>query len=327
MVWTYAVLSIAASTITFEGGNDQALVKALARQTGKSVWTVVDPERTWPKFEAKYDPEKDDLAQVVGYKLGCSVVQTENALVLRPAWSMWYFSQQNRQNYDYFIEQRLLKSGYATKLAEVIDERVRFAPNGVAHPLYRAAPTGTTKRLRWHWFFEGAWLAIDGPELDQGPYLEAMAKALSGEVRETDETIRIDLDAAEFKRRAVATYDAFADVRDPAAFMPSASAKYASAVFQRLTPDEIQKAYRDPSTETEFPNLAADRQIQDLARLRLREDKKVNLGSVDPGESNIPPTIYSKINFEGPLIPVIFPPNNNVLTKIRSFDGRESLVF
>ncbi|MFN3730185.1 MAG: hypothetical protein ACK4XJ_10770 [Fimbriimonadaceae bacterium] len=45
MVWAYAVLGIAAATITFEGGNDQALVRALAKQTGKSVWTVVDPER------------------------------------------------------------------------------------------------------------------------------------------------------------------------------------------------------------------------------------------------------------------------------------------
>ncbi|MFN3730186.1 MAG: hypothetical protein ACK4XJ_10775 [Fimbriimonadaceae bacterium] len=322
-----AVLSIAASTITFEGGNDQDLVRALAKQTGKSVWTVVDPERTWPKFEAEYDPEKDDLAQVVGSSLKCDTVLTEKALILRPSWSMAYLSQQKRIIYSSEIERRILGGHQPREVAEVAGDQIKFDPKGVPHPLYRVVPTGTENRLTWHWFFEGAWLAIDGPGLTLRDYMSALARALGGVAREVPNVTRIDLDGNEFRRRAIATYSELSNGTQAVTLLPIASAKYSAAVYERLTGQQLYDAFRDPTKETLFPELASDSHVQTLARIRLREDKKIDVLSTDPGDSGIPANVYAQFDFGGAWTPLIFPSTGQVASYMRSRDGKANIAF
>jgi hypothetical protein len=275
---------------------------------------------------AKYDPEKDDLAQVVGYHLATNVVQTDHALILRPYWASMYMSKQNRLNYDSRIEATMLASALPRLLAEVAEDQVRFSPKGVPHPLYRVAPTGTVKRLRWHWFFEGAWISLDGPALKTNDYLEALAKTLGGTLKEVEDSLRIDLDGDEFKRRGISTYQSLAKGVQPHALLPVASAQYSGAVFERLTAAQLYEAYRDSGKTSTFPDLAADPHVQNLALIRLREDRKVSIGSPEPGESGIPIHIYEKFDFWGPWTPYIFAQTGGVSSLLRSRDGKENIV-
>ncbi len=129
----------------------------------------------------------------------------------------------------------------AVKAKVVTDEdRILAESQGAGNSLEELVPITLKKPIHWHWYFNEAHLIVKLPEMSESDYAKALAKALGAKVVDRGKDFYLDLDIPEYRRRALASYDAMPSL------LPSpgirAECDFAQAVVGNIQDETLAKA-------------------------------------------------------------------------------------
>ena len=244
-------------TVTFSGGNINALAKTMAEATGQNV--VIFQSFTDQVKAVTFDPgDLTSMARAIRAKTGLSI-----APGVELALSDGYITPERV---------RPITSRFPVEYVELprtafVDHKITFRTEKSERLNIGAlarAPFG--KPLTVHWIYDRSPVAIQANEMPERDFLSHLAKALGARLIDSPKEYRLDFDPLEFKKRATNRILNWPDIWIPEGdsedYHPRQAFAMIGAIVNQMRSEDLIETFRKPDSKTTF-RVNKNKAIQD----------------------------------------------------------------
>lgn len=259
------IMLLAIWSITFAGGDDNALADSLAKSFSKPVVILADGRKPWPSVKESADSEAGLLAKLrQRFSIG-----GEQGIGAAPlGWPTGFAFKQAHNVYA------LNKVIYPQVVEETMSERISVQTEGKqVFQLHQIKLRGP--KLKWHWFYNSVFLCSSARDSRTKDFLLGIAQAVGAKLTRSGDSHFLAFDPAVFKSRSLAA------AQDPARTKLvglDIEVWFRAQILKDMSDADISKAFETAGTRTRrvaTPGTPLYRACINRIEWRYGSDRKV----------------------------------------------------
>ena len=256
------VLAGIAGILFFGGGTEPVLAEAIQKEFKRPVAILMDPDSRWKGGKIEYR-SRENLPNFIGGRLGLATGDPEVFGLAKKHFPFGFFNKQNDHMYSGGF-----KSGEKQAVLKEADGLLTIDCSGeITLQLSRLRVLPAFSKLKWHWFFDSAHLAISCNLAKPKDVLLPIAGALGATVSETNSDAYLDINYRQLRKRAVSLMSKLA--QDPQTnAVVRLDASYYGELYSTVSEKQLRAAYSKYGAIVEVPLLPGTR-LRSLALERL----------------------------------------------------------